>query len=274
MGEIMSYEVLEYIESDGYQYIDTGLSAPASMSFSARVAITNSSGTFGLIGTRVGTSISLSSYNLFVISGKIRCDTVGEYAGGANTAGFVVGSPFDIEYTPAKTKVNTSQYSNLSKADCQHTFYVFTFNNDGSAYASGAPQRLYGFKMWHGDVLVADYVPARKDGVCCMYDKVSRSFRYNDGNGEFTAGPRVSFVKDWLSVSYEGVKDDEVFFSAERNEGIDREMPISFADKSGSIVVERKVIQEGMREVFTGYDERFITADGGTFNSIKDGLQQ
>ena len=76
-----------------------------------------------------------------------------------------------------------------------------------------------------------------------------------------------------MLVEYEGGNDDEVEFSADSvNEGLDREISVSFIDKSRSLVVERTVRQEGMREVFTGYDERFITADGGTFNSIKDGL--
>ena len=88
----------------------------------------------------------------------------------------------------------------------------------------------------------------------------------------------AELVKPWedagsLSVTYDGVGDGSAVFSSDVAEGLDREMSVSFVDKSRSVVVEKKVKQEGMREVFTGYDERFITADGGTFNSIKDGLQ-
>lgn len=54
------------------------------------------------------------------------------------------------------------------------------------------------------------------------------------------------------------------------NEGIDKVVEIDAicGDKSDRLTI----VHEGLREVFTGYDERFITADGGTFNSIKDGL--
>lgn len=88
----------------------------------------------------------------------------------------------------------------------------------------------------------------------------------------------ADLVKSWndggsLSVAYDGDRDGSAVFSSDLAEGLDREMSVSFIDKSRAVVVERKVRQEGMREVFTGYDERFITADGGTFNSIKDGLQ-
>ena len=88
----------------------------------------------------------------------------------------------------------------------------------------------------------------------------------------------AELVRPWndggsLTAAYEGSGDGSAVFSSDVNEGIDRDMMVAFVDKSRTVIVERKVKQEGRREVFTGYDERFITADGGTFNSIKDGLQ-
>lgn len=87
----------------------------------------------------------------------------------------------------------------------------------------------------------------------------------------------AELVKPWndggsLSISYDGDRDGSAVFSSDVAEGLDREMIVVFRDSGNTVVVERTVKQVGMREVFTGYDERFITADGGTFNSIKDGL--
>lgn len=87
----------------------------------------------------------------------------------------------------------------------------------------------------------------------------------------------VELRKPWndggsLSVTYEGSGDGTAVFSSDVAEGIDREMIVVFRDNVNTVAVERTVKQVGMREVFTGYDEIFITADGGTFNSIKDGL--
>lgn len=76
-----------------------------------------------------------------------------------------------------------------------------------------------------------------------------------------------------LSVTYEGDGDGTAVFSSDVAEGLDREMTVTFSDDNKTIAIERKVKQVGMREVFTGYDEIFITADGETFNSIKDGIQ-
>jgi hypothetical protein len=88
----------------------------------------------------------------------------------------------------------------------------------------------------------------------------------------------AELVRPWndggsLSVSYDGDRDGSAVFSSDVAEGLDREMIVVFRDGDKTVAVERTVKQMGMREVFTGYDERFITADGGTFNSIKDGLQ-
>jgi hypothetical protein len=87
----------------------------------------------------------------------------------------------------------------------------------------------------------------------------------------------AELVKPWndggsLSVAYEGDGGGSAVFSSDVAEGLDREMIVVFRDGGRTVAVERTVKQVGMREVFTGYDERFITADGGTFNSIKDEL--
>lgn len=273
MAEALSYEVLEYLESDGYQYIDTGLSAPANTIFKARIAVIDNSFTSGLIGTRASTVISAYSYNLFIINKTVRIDPIGN---GQVYVNISLDVPFNVECTPDKIVVNEVAHANaVAKKSCGKTFYLFNFNNNGDGvYAErGTPQRLYSFRLWHGETLVADMLPARKDGVCCLFDKVTQTFFYNAGSGEFIAGPRVCLVKDWMLVEYEGVNDDDVDFSADSvNEGLDREISVSFVDKSRTIVVERTVRQEGMRDVFMASDGAFILSDGGTFNVMKNEL--
>jgi hypothetical protein len=85
----------------------------------------------------------------------------------------------------------------------------------------------------------------------------------------------AELVKPWndggsLSVAYEGDGDGSAVFSSDTNEGIDREMEVLFV--GGGASLSRKVRQEGMREIFRGFDEDFVPADGGTFNSLKDEL--
>lgn len=88
----------------------------------------------------------------------------------------------------------------------------------------------------------------------------------------------AELVKQWndggsLSVSYNGDGDGSAVFSSETNEGIDRETGVSFVDTSRSIIVDKKIIQVGMREMFAVSDGNFILSDGGTLNVIKNELQ-
>ena len=79
----------------------------------------------------------------------------------------------------------------------------------------------------------------------------------------------ATLVKPWndggsLTVTYDGSGDGSAVFSSDQNEGIDREMTVTF--KGAGQEIERVVKQEGLREIF---NEEFILADGGTFNVLK-----
>ena len=79
----------------------------------------------------------------------------------------------------------------------------------------------------------------------------------------------AELIKPWedggnLSVTYEGSGAGNAIFSSDVNEGLDREMSVTFNGAGQSI--ERTVWQEGLREIF---EEGFTLADGGTFNVLK-----
>lgn len=73
-----------------------------------------------------------------------------------------------------------------------------------------------------------------------------------------------------LTVAYDGDRDGSAIFTSEENESIDREMSVSFVDKSRSVIVERKVKQIGLREVLNASDGPLITSDGETLNVLKE----
>lgn len=86
----------------------------------------------------------------------------------------------------------------------------------------------------------------------------------------------AQFVKAWenggnLTATYEGSGDGSAIFTSDTNEGIDREMTVTF--EGGGISVERVVKQEGKRLRFRCKDGLFLLKNGGTFNVLKDGLQ-
>lgn len=86
----------------------------------------------------------------------------------------------------------------------------------------------------------------------------------------------ATLVKQWstgagnLSVTYDGSGDGTAVFASDINEGIDREMDVTFVDESRAVQVARTVKQIGLREPFVASDGDFLLADGGTFNVLKN----
>lgn len=83
-------------------------------------------------------------------------------------------------------------------------------------------------------------------------------------------------VRQWndggnLTVVYDGDRDGSAVFSSDTNEGVDRQMDVTFKDISGAVAHTRTVVQEGRREPFYGSDVDFVLSDTGTFNVIKEG---
>jgi hypothetical protein len=83
------------------------------------------------------------------------------------------------------------------------------------------------------------------------------------------------FRKEWkdggsLTVTYEGRSDGDATFASEVNEGLDREMSVTFKDFSGDISVECRVRQEGRREILYATDGALYANDGTTINVIKE----
>lgn len=85
----------------------------------------------------------------------------------------------------------------------------------------------------------------------------------------------AELVKNWddagsLTVAYEGSGDGSAVFSSDIAEGLDREIAVTFVDKSRSVVVERTVRQVGLREILNASDGPLITSDGQTLNVLKE----
>ena len=178
---------VEYLESDGAQWIDTGIScAAATFCFEGDFSVNSLATTQGIFGCRnQDAQAGNHSYNAFVHNGGMRCDTIGSsswnYSITANT-------PIHYIYTPTATTVNGTSQNNLTKVDCSYTFYLFNFHVPSGAYSTGCAQKVYGWKIYVGDTLVRDYVPVRKNGVGYLFDKVSETLFGNQGSGSFAYG--------------------------------------------------------------------------------------
>ena len=78
----------------------------------------------------------------------------------------------------------------ISQGNFQSDYKLFLFCiNRGSSVDNKANMKLFSCQIYDNGTLVRDYLPCLdKDGVACLYDKVSETYFYNQGTGEFIAG--------------------------------------------------------------------------------------
>lgn len=178
------YTPLEYIQSAGTQYIDTGYIPNQDTRVYAECVLPIASGsTQALFGSRV--SSSSSQYQFVTQGGYYRTDyntTINNF-----TQTSFGDTKFYIDKNKNITDVN-GQYNieqTYGAFTCPGNMYIFATNNNGSVYGY-ASAKLYVLKIYDNDTLVRDFIPAKDEwGNVGLFDKVEEKFYYNAGTGSF-----------------------------------------------------------------------------------------
>jgi len=193
------YQPVEYIESTGTQYINTGYSHDTSTSYySMDFMITGKPNTYhSVFGSRITYNGNEAYYfgyhndsHAYGACGGNHVDPLGFNLNNnikyhvdvnPNTGVSVNGNTYNMKFT-------TASYFNTQ------TDYIFALNENGTPieYMSG---RLYRFKIWYNkDFLMRDFIPCyrKSDGAIGLYDRVYQHFYENDGTGTFIKGPDVA----------------------------------------------------------------------------------
>jgi hypothetical protein len=186
---------LEYIESTGMQYIDTGFCP----SDNSRVLITVSdiSKAGFLFGARdpyvadikqgfgvYATSATTIRSDYFTETKTETVDSMIEKA--------TIEKNGNVLKAYGKIITNTT----VSSRTVPYPLYLMALNNSGTTTANSSI-KVYSCKIYDNDVLVRDYVPCRlATGVVCMYDRVSGEYYRNKGNGKFIAGAEIGVLEE------------------------------------------------------------------------------
>lgn len=185
------YKEVEYIESTGTQYIDTGVSASSSIRFEIDF-LTNSefisSSGFGTIFGCINSGSNRYSLGTYP-------DSVGGH--------FCYGSN---NYNPEMTKgkrIQLSLIGNSFKTPSQNWTVSGTFTVGATItifarkWVNGnideySKTKLYSFKLYDSTTLIRDFVPCKNpSGAVGLFDLVNSTFYANKGSGSFTAGAEV-----------------------------------------------------------------------------------
>ena len=203
------YQWLDYIESTGTQWIDTGVSAPEGFIFDGEWLYTTTGGSY-----IVGSHNEGSPYGRNGV-GSVS-NTYWELGTGdtcpASSTAISLNTKYQLYGSTVKgnsyLNVNGSRVITTSDSSSRSSYNVLLFTNQYSRYYGhgGAIGRLYSMKIYKSNgTLVRDFVPCVNPyGEVGMYDKVTGGFFGNSGTGYFRAGTTrepLPMYNRWVQTS-------------------------------------------------------------------------
>lgn len=190
---------VEYIQSTGTQYIDTGIIATSDISFEISFEDADlSGGDPMMIGYRPNTW----NAGLAINNGGNTPTTnlMYLYFGGDGNAGRIPEMASGIVKLANGYREVDGVRSTFTPVTFtyHHPMYVFAANNVADGTSGGdtpfhnSKFKLRYLKIWNDETLVRDYIPVLDDSdVACLYDNISETFFYNLGSGAFIPGDPV-----------------------------------------------------------------------------------
>ena len=187
VGIPTSYTPVEYIESSGTQYIDTGIRGTGTTDFEIKFRANTNNNTSQ---TALGCITSTSS-NRFQVFYNGDTNFYFGYNTSPNQMGTVTNNAdYTIKKAGNKIYKNGVEAITLTTASFSTPYNLYLFgNNYNGAFLNPFFSRIYYCKIWDGNALVRDFIPAKTDNnIPCLYDRVEEKVYYNQGTGNFTAG--------------------------------------------------------------------------------------
>ena len=190
------YKRLEYIQSSGTQYIDTGIAPSRTLNVVTTFTVNddgwNNYSIFGSAWSESGFMVDALSGGKVVFYSK----------GYGKQVSANVGSPNTIECSQSEFVVNGTSYQ-MTGTGAESTNNIFIFWVGNQAYTDNRGRmKLYSFQMYDNGTIVRDFIPCKKpDGTIGLWDDVNSVFYGNAGTGTFTAGPVVNLGGIFVKVN-------------------------------------------------------------------------
>lgn len=196
------YAQLEYIKNTGTQYIDSGILTSTNLIIEFEASdFVNNKATM-VVGARVANS---NSSVMFQTGANINLGACIQYKSSEWSNDIIplseMVSSVKIKYTVVcdnnnmrvyKNDVYVTQITNTSTNFTPLSLAIFGLNTNGTIRPTEGNCKLYSLKIKQNNIVVRDFIPVKDhDDVVCLYDTVSETLFYNQGTGDFIAGPEV-----------------------------------------------------------------------------------
>ena len=203
-GYKKGYQELEYIESTGSQYINTGIMCAENNTYQTNLDVlyTTTSPANQIMGFNghAGMGIGSEGAAFWECSGH----------------GLTANTRYNLEWTKSPgqgiRKINGTTYtvnSNSNGWSGPLLLFAATTSSGDSSINYYCHSRLYSAKIYINNVLSRDLVPViGEDGRIGMYDKVTKRFFNNRGSGNFIAGPAKQSLPLYNRWTQTGLTED------------------------------------------------------------------
>ena len=200
----VGFTPLEYIESTGAQYINSGYTADHSTRIVVEYAFTDiSTKQQRIFGYQTGSGLWYSTY----LNGAGRAGTAYQDGSGqwwqigSNDVYYAANTKYRMDYNGLEKMVTIynadgsifaeRDMSNASATKaCDGSMIILANQDTSSAVNNYAYAKLYSFQMYDVDGIVRDFVPCKTiDDKVGLYDKVTKKFYPSATATAFTAGP-------------------------------------------------------------------------------------
>ena len=185
------YQKVEYIESTGTQYIDSGF-YPNSQTKIDVDFLHGSNNIYFVLGAwdDVSNAFLVTSFGntTELRSGGDTNFSFDRVNNEKNTASFSLNQAIFNGNT--QTKTNTSSLTRINKS-------MILFGRDNAGNIQLSEVRIYSNKIYDNNTLVRNFIPCyrKADNVIGLYDTVNNQFYTNAGTGTFLKGANVSNYK-------------------------------------------------------------------------------
>lgn len=184
------YTQLEYIQSSGTQYIDTGFKPNQDTKIVVSVAFLGSAGE-NVLGSRNSSSDATNRFGIITFGSSSK---IGSFFGSTATQSISLDSSIH-NYTLSKAglSVDGASYGGAytSSFSCTYPITLFAWNNGSNGIVKNS-SKIVDCKIFSGEVLVRNFIPCKNSsGVIGLYDVIENQFYQNAGTGSFVAGAEV-----------------------------------------------------------------------------------
>ena len=186
------YQRVEYIESTGTQYIDTGIKLDSNSIGEIDFQITES-GSYNIFGSR--SSATENSFQAISSNrdGLLAADFQNYQINRLSEAPNFSRNIIKISNKYIEINDNKQIVQNYTEFETPYNSYIFNVSGNHATGYDLAKMKLYTFKLWKNNNLVRNFIPCyrKSDNKPGLYDLANNEFYTNQGTGEFVVGPDV-----------------------------------------------------------------------------------